>query len=964
MDSNDIATMLNIMNQNPYFVSQHECIIFWRAFLSYYPEREDELVARVKDRRFDIGGTFTEGFEEMMYNELMVRQIYNGRKWFIERYPELENLTAQVAFHQDGPLRALQMPQVYKKSGLKYLKASRLSDNFFKWASPDGSYLIAFEETHYGQEDPDGTGYMYPITTDIITRRMNYWAAEYQKNGMEPTFALTVGSDYYSPRLYPEFTEDWMGINTEPTPSPIVTWSNFNNYLSSLDESKLPTYGGERPNLWWVETSPTHHHMFSDLREASKKLPAVEMFSSFISLIDPTYKYPKDMLDVAWLNITVLDHGLGHEPMPDMDGHLPWLANNKSPKFADYVYQQKWSTAAVAAAKQLDGTLKDITQRIKSVATSEKQTVTVFNPLSWTRTGDPVEILVPKGKINNDTIAVVTDIFTGQNVTCQTTVNGTIVFSSLSVPSLGYRSYEYKLINAPKSRKSPPTRKLKSGDVIENKFFKITPGKGGGLKSVIDLETQKELFDTSKLLAGEWLSLKYTSNGASETQVYGYDDRIPVWSSRSQRLSNISKSGPPPDGVKWEWVKESHHYIQNATEGPLVPYTFLDMFGCNSSILTNFSVCEWNNATQAKKECARWNECGGFQCNNTRCYARYHTTPVADNSTEKANNSWTAYVKRWNDSNTNAIWKLVEEGPVRTVLETESAQTLHSMVKLSVILYHNIKRIDFRTHINNWNSTFGVTNRIVFPLRDTTKSRNITIGVPFGRVRVGKDEIEDGQLDTWLLKPGPTVDKFERCWAMRPREITEWVHANTNESAITFSSSISMIDWSDASGNYNTNQTVIGGEGLMHTYSNQGPFLDESGNHFFSFSLFSAKDPKSNPQWKLAVQAEQPLLTIVNNVNEKKKVTSTDPTLPPTMSFLNVTSPNVWITAFKKKDVGPGYIIRMFDNEGVSTSTNINLLKPIKGISTTTMIEQHPQPLQTEKLSITPWSIETFLLDL
>ena len=184
---------------------------------------EAELVQRVLEGRMDIGGTFTEPYESTMYNEIMVRQVYMGRKWFIDRYPQLANITAMVAFHQDGPLRALQVgaeaerknerrrrkreeerkerradrtkfalfdepngteriflsscsfffffpslslsfslilflvlasmqvPQVYRKAGIKYLKASRYSDSIFRWASPDGSSLLTFEEVHYGK---------------------------------------------------------------------------------------------------------------------------------------------------------------------------------------------------------------------------------------------------------------------------------------------------------------------------------------------------------------------------------------------------------------------------------------------------------------------------------------------------------------------------------------------------------------------------------------------------------------------------------------------------------------------------------------------------------------------------------------------------------------------------------------------------------------------------------------------
>jgi hypothetical protein len=39
--------------------------------------------------------------------------MYTGRKWFVQRYPNLDG--AVVAFHQDGPLRAAQTPQVRVK---------------------------------------------------------------------------------------------------------------------------------------------------------------------------------------------------------------------------------------------------------------------------------------------------------------------------------------------------------------------------------------------------------------------------------------------------------------------------------------------------------------------------------------------------------------------------------------------------------------------------------------------------------------------------------------------------------------------------------------------------------------------------------------------------------------------------------------------------------------------------------
>jgi alpha-mannosidase len=146
LDGSEIAKALDIMRNDSSFKWQHECMLFLRSFIELYPEREQEVVQRLREGRFDIGATFTEGFESSMYNEALVRQMYEGRKWFVERYPGIDS--AVVAFHQDAPLRALQMPQVYSKAGVRYLKASRFSDKIFRWASPDGSSLLAFEEFH------------------------------------------------------------------------------------------------------------------------------------------------------------------------------------------------------------------------------------------------------------------------------------------------------------------------------------------------------------------------------------------------------------------------------------------------------------------------------------------------------------------------------------------------------------------------------------------------------------------------------------------------------------------------------------------------------------------------------------------------------------------------------------------------------------------------------------------------
>lgn len=75
LDATQIAAALDLMKQDAGFAWQHEDMIIFRAFLAFYPEREAELIGRIREGRFDIGATFTEPFEETLYNELLIRQV-------------------------------------------------------------------------------------------------------------------------------------------------------------------------------------------------------------------------------------------------------------------------------------------------------------------------------------------------------------------------------------------------------------------------------------------------------------------------------------------------------------------------------------------------------------------------------------------------------------------------------------------------------------------------------------------------------------------------------------------------------------------------------------------------------------------------------------------------------------------------------------------------------------------------
>eukprot|EP00811_Abedinium_folium_P002192 NODE_12008_length_1252_cov_3.080000.p1 GENE.NODE_12008_length_1252_cov_3.080000~~NODE_12008_length_1252_cov_3.080000.p1 ORF type:complete len:401 (+),score=113.19 NODE_12008_length_1252_cov_3.080000:102-1205(+) len=332
----------------------------------------------------------------------------------------------------------------------------------------------------------------------------------------------------------------------------------------------------------------------------------------------------------------------------------------------------------------------------------------------------------------------------------------------------------------------------------------------------------------------------------------------------------------------------------------------------------------------------------------------------SDSGTPTFNSTTMGFARLGNVSSGDWAWHVVEKGAVRTVFRSTPTPTMHSSVALELAVYSTVKRVDLTVRLTNWTNAFGVANRVAFPIRASRK--NVSFATPFGVVRVGHDEALQGDMDTWLANPGPEVPKFERGWAQRPREILDWIHAEGEGVGVTIASpDVGTWDWQDASGAYSSESIVLAPEMLIHTNSNQGPFIDESGDHTFHFSIFAT--PPGEAAWRSAVEVAMPLAAV-------QKPAFAGAPLASKGSFLEVSSPSIWVTAVKKEHSGNGLIVRMFDAEGVGADASVDVLAvpAVKAAYKTNLIEldAHQLPATNHgcNVTLTPWSIETFLFDL
>lgn len=286
-------------------------------------------------------------------------------------------------------------------------------------------------------------------------------------------------------------------------------------------------------------------------------------------------------------------------------------------------------------------------------------------------------------------------------------------------------------------------------------------------------------------------------------------------------------------------------------------------------------------------------------------------------------------------------WKILTTGDVYTTYRIRQ-QVLHAMVEQDVTVYHKLKRVLFETKLLNWTGELYREFRTAFPL--ALENPLITYEVPFGKVRVGLDEIKTaGERYTPLCKD------------VHPRSILDWISASDSELTVTLSSSVAAADWIDPTAE---NDDVILQHLLLASRTSchwEGNEYSQAGSHYFHNVLTSHRTGDAAGE-KMAKQHNEPLLVIVYPVK------AIDASLPEYLSFLSIDQENVIVTALKKAEDEERFIVRMYDYAGKTGSVKLGSFFEVGEIHHTNIIEEDPTPVS--EMQITKFGIETYSIDL
>ncbi|MCQ2148833.1 MAG: glycosyl hydrolase-related protein [Bacteroidales bacterium] len=485
---NIVIPALDMMNTDSDFTFEMEQTLNLMEFLEACPERKDEVIQRFQEGRFLWGATYNQPYEGLASGEQLVRQAYYGRKWIRENLPGCDDFTAS---NMDVPGRALQMPQILSKSGIKNLFISRHAEGLYDWFSPDGTSVLTYSLGHYGWEK----FVWHFLDSGVINafrkvhERIGLWDTYYSARHLSPCYAVLMSNDAATPDSYTGLINEWNDIvSKSEVPLPRMKYSTTDAYLEEVvtPESDIPDIYGERPDLWLYIHGPAHYEQTLDKRRASVLLPAAEFYSTvnYLSRKD----YPKAELDRGWMASIYPDHGLG----------------GKHGDITDAIFADSLATGRTIGQTVLQRQLESLTATVTGV----KGDIVIYNDLPWTRTSlveVPVSESVPHTVSDCNNHTVPSETFPRND--------STFVRFAAEVPAFGYM--RFRAVPGRIADK-PSDEEVRLGDNwCSNAYYDVVLG-DGGIVRLYDKQLGKNVIEHEKFALGDILDAEYRGNGAGE----------------------------------------------------------------------------------------------------------------------------------------------------------------------------------------------------------------------------------------------------------------------------------------------------------------------------------------------------------------------------------------------------------------------------------------------------------------
>ena len=270
-------------------------------------------------------------------------------------------------------------------------------------------------------------------------------------------------------------------------------------------------------------------------------------------------------------------------------------------------------------------------------------------------------------------------------------------------------------------------------------------------------------------------------------------------------------------------------------------------------------------------------------------------------------------------------WTMEENGPVYAVFAMRQPLATCTIVQ-KLIVYHDVKRIDFDVAILEWNGDRYREFRMAMPLAMTAPE--IAYQVPMGVVRFHKDEMPGAAGFAY-----GKVDYAQPVADVRPREVQNFVSASDAACAVTMSSNVAVMDFLDPTDHpvdYPVLQPILFAS--RRSCHGLGNWYLQEGDHHYRFSITS-HSAGSTVGRRQAIGVNDPLIAVVQSHR------AADASLAAVHGFLSVSEKNWAVTALKKCDDDESVVLRLYDSEGKDAEGTVQFGMPLARVRAASIIE-------------------------
>ncbi|HTR25379.1 MAG TPA: polysaccharide lyase family protein [Terriglobales bacterium] len=427
--------------------------------------------------------------------EALARSLY-GQHQLAREYKLPSADAAQIV---DVPSYTWGYASLLHDAGIKYLVAASNSwrapvmllgrwneKSPFYWEGPDGGRVLMWYSRAYLQAH---TLFGGPWRMESIRDSLPVFLQAYTRPDYTANTAIIFGTQLENTPLAKEQSEIVSSFSHEYA-WPKLEFSTVHSALQQIErewKGKIPVFRGDFGPYWEDGYGSDAAHTAIH-RENQHRITTAEVMGAAVSSLEPRVLPDKTMLDDAWLNELLYD-----------EHTWTYVSATTQPEH----HQSKDQIAlkgfrAVRASDDISESIERGWAQLEALVRAKENSVAVFNSLNWPRSGI-VETDLPAG-------TTLVDSATGTDVPLEALWKGKgiplpgfgpgnvrVRFLAAAVPAVGYKLYAIK-----PTPKEPSQAESKQGNVLENKFFRVTiEPSSGAISNIFDKELGREIVDAS-----------------------------------------------------------------------------------------------------------------------------------------------------------------------------------------------------------------------------------------------------------------------------------------------------------------------------------------------------------------------------------------------------------------------------------------------------------------------------------